>query len=97
MFKSENTGTSLVFQFPVHIDTAACMPIEVEIEKMMQEVDLPVVFDMAAVNYISSMFIRICIRVAKQKGSENFTLKNVTPEIKRLFKMTGLDEQLQFE
>ena len=53
-----------------------------------------IVFDLREVDYISSSFIRICISVAKQAGSGQFSIIHCQPFIKKTFKISGLDEIL---
>ncbi len=54
------------------------------------------VFDMAKLEYTSSAGIRQIVAAYKQmKGA--LTLRNVTPEIMSILKLTGLDRSLHFE
>ncbi len=53
-----------------------------------------IIFDLKDVEYISSSFIRICVSVAKQAGTCQFSILNCQPFIKKTFKISGLDEIL---
>jgi anti-anti-sigma factor len=50
------------------------------------------VFDLKGVDYISSSFIRTCVRVSKQLAPGKFSIINCDPFIKKTFKIVGLDE-----
>ena len=51
----------------------------------------PVVFDLKNVDYISSAFLGICIMISKEVGRENFSIVNVNPAMKKVFKIAKLD------
>lgn len=53
-----------------------------------------IVFDLARVEYIASAFLRICQVVAKNLRSGVFSMINSTPPIKKIFKISGLDQLL---
>jgi anti-anti-sigma factor len=53
------------------------------------------VFDFTEVEYISSSFLRICIKKYKQLGTERFCVKNPTSDIKRVFKIAGLEKMIR--
>ena len=54
------------------------------------------IFDMAAVDYVSSAGIRVIIQAHQTIGKENFILKNVPANVMELFKMTGFQKVLHF-
>jgi anti-anti-sigma factor len=54
-----------------------------------------IVFDLKDVEYISSSFIRICVSVAKQAGTGQFSIVHCQPFIKKTFKISGLDDLLK--
>ena len=56
--------------------------------------DDKVIFDLREVDYISSSFIRICVGVAKQAGSGQFSIVNCQPFIKKTFQISGLVDVL---
>ncbi len=51
-------------------------------------------FNLQDVDYIASSFIRICVATAKQLTDGNFRISNTNPMIKKVFKISGLDEIL---
>jgi anti-anti-sigma factor len=56
--------------------------------------DVRVTFDMREVTFISSSLIRICIAIAKQLPSGNFSVTNCDPFVNKTFKIAGLDSSL---
>jgi len=56
---------------------------------------LKINFDLKEVDYIASSFIRICVATAKQLQDGHFSISNTNPMIKKVFKISGLDEILK--
>jgi anti-anti-sigma factor len=101
VYKDEN---KLVFKFTGRLDTEICMKIDHAISEKVMEVKsivsktgpgLEILFDLKEVSYISSSFMRICLRTAKNKEEGRFSVINADPFIKKTFKVCGLDEILQ--
>lgn len=55
---------------------------------------LKVIFDLEKVEYIASAFLRICLSIAKNLNPGNFSIINTSPEVKKIFKIAGLDQAL---
>jgi anti-anti-sigma factor len=55
---------------------------------------LRAIFDLQAVDYVSSAFFRICLTTAKQARKGNFTVANARPAVTQLMKIAGMDEFL---
>ena len=53
---------------------------------------LRAVFDLKAVDFVSSAFFRICLGTAKQVRKGNFLVANARPAVTQLFKIAGMDE-----
>lgn len=58
---------------------------------------LTVVFDFEKVEFVTSAFIRLCITIAKKVGEDHFSIVKTNPQIKKTFKIAGLDEQLNMD
>lgn len=54
-----------------------------------------IVFDLAQVDYVSSGFMRLCVKTAKEVGQGNFSVINTKPLVMKVFKVAGLGELLQ--
>lgn len=55
---------------------------------------LKIVFDLKGVDYVSSVFFRICIAMSREVKKGNFSVSNTSPFVKKIFKMAGLEEIL---
>jgi anti-anti-sigma factor len=74
------------------IDTLNTSELENEINENMKVNITSVVFDLQEVDYISSSFLRIVIKIVKAVGKENFAITNVQPSIMKVFKIANLTE-----
>lgn len=83
---------TLVFSFSERLDTLGAMSLQKEIVDLIaaQDKSLAVTFDFAGVEYISSGFIRILMLVVRMKG-KNFSIVNISPAVRKILLMTGLD------
>ena len=63
-------------------------------EKIGQAHDRSVAFDLGGVTFIASSFLRLCVQTAKTVGSARFSVRNLSPELKKVFVISGLDKQL---
>ncbi|MCX6276602.1 MAG: STAS domain-containing protein [Bacteroidetes bacterium] len=84
--------------FVGRMDTLAVQKIseimQVNLPAKDEKYEEKIVFDLNEVDYISSSFIRICVNVAKQTKSGQFSIAHCQPFIKKTFKISGLDELL---
>ncbi len=56
---------------------------------------IKLVFDLKNVGFVSSSFMRICLKYAKKVQSENFEIINTSLIIKKTFKIAGLDKAIK--
>lgn len=49
-----------------------------------------IVFDLGAVDYVASSFLRLCIVAAKGVPKGNFSIINADPQVLKVFTITGL-------
>ena len=94
MFDINTVGDRLVVTFPDRMDTLACQKIENQMSQLCDQTDKSVTFDLTGVTYVSSAFLRICIKTVHAFGQEKVELVNMAPEIKKVFKISGLDSQV---
>jgi anti-anti-sigma factor len=52
---------------------------------------LRAIFDLKAVDYVSSAFFRICLGTAKRVRQGNFAIVNAPPAVTQLLKIAGMD------
>ena len=76
-----------------HYDTLRCQSIEAGLKSNLAA-PKPVTFDMHAVTYVCSAFLRVCLLASRLAGHGQFVIRGVTPPIKRVFLMAGLAELL---
>ncbi|MCP4550844.1 MAG: STAS domain-containing protein [Bacteroidetes bacterium] len=97
MIKFTNTENTLNCIFKGHFSANNTEMVEKQIQEKVDELkndQLIVNFNLLDVDYIASSFIRICITTAKQLTDGNFRISNTNPMIKKVFKISGLDEIL---
>ena len=87
----------LICAFSGRLDTERCLKIEKELDEGAGKSTGPVLFDLAEVDYVASSFLRICLQYAKKLGKENFSLINVSPALKKVFKIAGFDELIRMQ
>ncbi len=63
-------------------------------ERVAQARDRSVAFDLQGVTFIASSFLRLCVQTAKAVGAARFSVRNLSPEVKKVFAICGLDKQL---
>ena len=97
MLAIEERGGTLVFAFSGRLDTVDCLEFDARLAAAAEATSLPVVFDLNGVDYVASMFLRVCVRTATQVGFERLRLVNVGPAVKRVLKIAGLDVHLTME
>jgi anti-anti-sigma factor len=84
----------LIVRFQGSMDTTRCDEVGPDVRAQLAEPNQPVVFDLAKVDFISSSFLSLCVYAARQAGNNGFHVVNVSPMIKRVFKIAGFDEML---
>jgi len=89
------TDESLVCTFSGRLDTQACAAVEADLMARVAAATGPVVFDLASVDYVASMFFRLCLQTHKQVGAERFAIAHVQPPVLRVFKIAGLDTMIR--
>ncbi len=79
------------------LDTVTAPQLEGELRTAVSGVSL-LVFDLAALEYVSSAGLRVLLsaqKVMNRQGS--MSIRNVTPEIMELFDVTGFSDILNIE
>lgn len=91
-FNTENDQLNCIFSG--RMDTVSCLEDKEELIKEIADYEGKLVFDMGEVDYISSSFLRICMEAANKVQPENFSIIKITPNIKKVFKIAGLEGRL---
>lgn len=91
MIQSQQREGKWEIRFEGNLDTARCVGLRKEIEDLLAQANLPVVFDLKGVNFVASSFLAICTVIAQRTGPGNFGVIHVGPMVKKVFKISSLD------
>lgn len=92
MFTCTQAADHLRIHFSGRLDTAQSSTLQSALLAQVSASSLPVVFDLAEVNFIASSFLRLCIMSAQKLGNGRLSLEHVSPSIHKVFAMAGLDQ-----
>ena len=76
------------------LDTQTSPELEAVVNSLGEEVT-DVILDLEKLEYISSAGLRLVVSIYKKMKS--LKIKNVSPEIMEIFKLTGFDKRLDIE
>lgn len=85
----------LVCTFVGRLDTQACAAVEAQLLAKVREANQPVVFSLAGVDYVASMFLRLCLQVTREVGAAHFGIVDAQPAVKKVFKVAGLGSMIR--
>lgn len=77
------------------VDTVTAPELEAAIAALPETLER-LILDFAAVDYVSSAGLRVLL-AADQRLSGALVLRNVNPDVREVFEMTGFDELLTLE
>lgn len=95
-----NENDKVVCKFEGNMDTVTCKELEGEFVEALNDCEkdkLPVVMDLAGVDYIASSFLRLCGKAAHQLDVDSVKIIYVTPQVKKVFKIAGLADRLSID
>ncbi len=85
----------IICTFSGQLGTAEVMKDEPVVGQKLEELrERSVVFDLRKVSFVASSFLRLCVKTARAVGQGRFSLRNLTPEIKKVYVICGLDKQI---
>lgn len=96
MVEYEESGTLLRCVFSGKLDTLACQSFETGLANRVRRAPGAVEFDLAAVFYVSSSFLRLCIQTAKERSGSGFAVVNPSPDVQKVLVIAGLDKLVRF-
>ena len=88
---------NLICTFTGSLNSEVCTKMISELSDKISEAKGKIVFDLKGIDYIASSFLRICQKFYKEVGSENFSIINVSPAVKKVFKMTGFEQFMNIQ
>lgn len=92
-----DTENKLTLVFEPRLDSALCMTIESDVIKAVESTQKFIEFDLKQSDFIASPFLRICMSVFKKVGPSRMAIVNVSPAVKKVFKIAGLDGHITIE
>jgi len=87
----------LAFVFSGKMDTMACLEVEKDVMARVHAAKGAVAFDLAGVDFVVSMFLRLCIQTCKELGPGRFRIVNADPAVRKVFTLAGLDGLMTIE
>jgi anti-anti-sigma factor len=84
----------LVCGFMGPMNAERCQQVQDDLLDKIGQTDGIVNFDMKEVTFASSSFLRIVLTVNKRVGKDRLKITNVDPQVKKVFKMSGLWDAL---
>jgi len=93
MTKFNWNQNELNFNFGQRMDSKNSLDAEKIIDEVIHKKSpQKIIFDLNNVAYVASAFLRICISMVKKMGKDNFLIINTQPQIKKIFKISGLED-----
>ena len=87
------TNREVICTFKKRMDTQECNKVEEEILSSLKDAEV-VIFDLKGVEYVASSFLRICGKAAKKVEPGEFSVINVSSQVMKVFKISGLTDIL---
>jgi anti-anti-sigma factor len=88
-------GKNVRILFSGQLTFTACETLEGEVSEVLAKEPGTVIFDLAEATFITSIFIRLCLKTFKRMGREHFRIVNAAPAVKKIFTIAGLDEMVR--
>ncbi|HBM16376.1 MAG TPA: hypothetical protein DD381_08570 [Lentisphaeria bacterium] len=89
-------SSKVIFKFDGRLDTIKCRELDEKVVEKAKDCKT-IVFDLEKVSYVSSSFLRICSICAQLANSGGFSFINVSPSIRKVFKISGIDNLIKAE
>lgn len=96
-FHVEQEAQRVTLAFTGRLDTAGTLALREAVLARIGEVAATQTlrFDLAAVEFVASGFLRLCIQAVQALGSARFEVAHPTPLVHEVFVMAGLDTHLR--
>ena len=92
-----SSGTSLTISLEGRLDTTTAPQLEAEVKGGLSGVT-ELVFDMAALEFISSAGLRVLLLAKKAIGKQDtMVIRNLIPSVLKVFNVTGFSRILTIE
>lgn len=94
MVSFEESAGDVRCVFKGRLDAPACQELEARVMERVDQATGMVTFDLEEVDYISSMFFRLCIQASKSLDTGLFAVTGAQPEVRNMFRIAGLSQML---
>ncbi|MFZ2959207.1 MAG: STAS domain-containing protein [Candidatus Ozemobacteraceae bacterium] len=91
MAKVLHEGKEARIVFSGKLGLAGSEIIDAEVTEALLKEPESVVFDLAEVTFVASIFLRLCLKTFKKMGNGHFFIANASPAVKKIFVIAGLD------
>lgn len=90
---------SVLAQLRGRLDTAATTQFSTDMQPLLDHADKPITLDCEALEFISSSGLRLLLSLRKAALAHGgrVTLRNLSPQIKQVFTITGFTTLFDFE
>ncbi len=95
MFQCRIEDGTLICTFRGRQDTITCTNWQPKYKDILDDFEGDVVFDLAEVDYISSLFLRICLETAKNFRVKSLRIQGPTNEVRKMFEIAGFDRIME--
>lgn len=87
-------GDIYIIEISGRMDTINSKEIEAKLDSLLENNNAKIIIDLAAVDYISSVGLRVLLAALKKQREQKGSMKLVSlqPFVKDIFKMTGFDK-----
>lgn len=85
--------------FEGRLDTVAVGQLTNDIKPLIEHADQPIVLDLAGLEYIASSGLRVFLLLRKESAAKGgkITIRNVTGNVEKIFKMVGFYSLFEIE
>ncbi len=94
MFNHTIENGILTCAFTGRQDTLTCTRWQPDFKNILDTFEGNIIFDMTEVDYICSLFLRICLETAKNLNTKSFRIINTTDNVKKVFEVAGFDNMM---
>ena len=87
----QSNGNQLIASFVGRLDTAAAIPTAEAVKPLMEASDREIILDCSQLEYISSSGLRIFLGIRKEAAAHGskVIVRNISADIRQVFRMTG--------
>ena len=98
-FEVESSPQVLSVAFHGRLDSAGCAALNDALLAQSDQVEpgQHLRFDLAHSDFVASAFLRLCILAARRVGGARIELAHLTPLVREVFVMAGLDRHLRID